>query len=323
MPAIQDTIIQAVNLKGHKILADKNTLCIILEDLSPNLYKERDFIDKVYNNEVGKILCKACTSELSKKAEYLREADKYLDEENGRNASWRKRLLSYFEKAVMEKYGEELSVTNAEKSVQRMEGNKDTSKAGTDSKTKIIEEKLSVTKAGKPLQRTGDNKDTSKTDTDSKTKIIEEMNLGKYYENKGQMETAFKHYYQAANLGDAKGQFLIGYMYEYGEGTNKNLVQAVRWYAKAAAKGNRGAQHNLGFFYYSGNGVVQNYRKAFEYFMMAAEQGKPDSMCNIGVMYEYGQYVRKDRREALKWYKKALDNGDPNAERYYLSLLRR
>ena len=69
--------------------------------------------------------------------------------------------------------------------------------------------------------------------------------------------------------------------------------------------------------------TLANYRKAFEYFMMAAEQGKPDSMCNIGVMYEYGQYVRKDRREALKWYKKALDNGDPNAERYYLSLLRR
>lgn len=100
MPTIQDTIIQAVKAKGYRILEDKDALCVILEDLSPGLQSERGFIDKVYNNRVGKILLNAYLSDPSGKEEYLREADEYLDRENGRNETWRKRLLSYFEPAI-------------------------------------------------------------------------------------------------------------------------------------------------------------------------------------------------------------------------------
>lgn len=100
MPDMRATILQAVQLRGNRILADKDRLCIVLEDLSPELQDDLAFIEKVYNNDVGKLLLQACTTSGEKRRELLRAADVYLDEENGRNPKWRKRLLSYFERAV-------------------------------------------------------------------------------------------------------------------------------------------------------------------------------------------------------------------------------
>lgn len=148
-----------------------------------------------------------------------------------------------------------------------------------------------------------------------------EMAAGKTCEKKGQLEAAFRHYCNAADFGDAKGAFYVGYMYERGEGVQKNIKSAVEWYTKSAKMGNRGAQHNLGFFYYSGIGVERNLKLAYELFMMAAKQGKADSMLNIGVMYENGEYLAKDYHKALEWYRKAADNGNSDGERFYYTLL--
>lgn len=147
-----------------------------------------------------------------------------------------------------------------------------------------------------------------------------EMAEGEICEKKRQLEEAFRHYYNAADLGDAKGAFYVGYMYERGEGVQKNIKSAVEWYTKAANMGNRGAQHNLGFFYYSGTGVKQNFKLAYEFFMMAAKQGKADSMLNIGVMYENGEYVAKDYNKALEWYQRAENNGNSDGGRFYKTL---
>lgn len=147
-----------------------------------------------------------------------------------------------------------------------------------------------------------------------------ELASGETCEKRGQLEAAFRHYCNAADFGDAKGAFYVGYMYEHGEGVQRNIKSAVEWYTKSAEMGNRGAQHNLGFFYYSGTGVEQNLKLAYEFFMMAAKQGKVDSMLNIGVMYENGEYVAKDYHKALEWYRKAADNGNSDGERFYNAL---
>ena len=147
-----------------------------------------------------------------------------------------------------------------------------------------------------------------------------EMVAGETCEKRGQLEEAFRHYCNAADFGDAKGAFYVGYMYERGEGVQRNINSAVEWYTKSAKMGNRGAQHNLGFFYYSGIGVEQNLKLAYEFFMMAAKQGKADSMLNIGVMYENGEYLAKDYHKALEWYRKAADNGNSDGEQFYNAL---
>lgn len=147
-----------------------------------------------------------------------------------------------------------------------------------------------------------------------------EMTAGEVCEENGKLEEAFEHYKKAADLGDAKGAFYVGYMCERGEGVHKDIEEAFSWYNKAAKMGNRGAQHNLGVFYYNGISVRQDYKLAYEYFMMSADQGKADSMLNIGVMFENGQYVKKDYQKALAWYQKASDYGNTDAAQYYNAL---
>ncbi len=96
MITIQDTIKKAMDIKGSEILMDKKRLCILLEDLSPNLKEERDFIEKVYSDGIGKIIYDIYSAEEELRMEYIYDADMYLEENYGFNEKWRKRLLSYF-----------------------------------------------------------------------------------------------------------------------------------------------------------------------------------------------------------------------------------
>lgn len=101
MVTIQDTVRRAISIKGPKILMDKKNLCILLEDLSPGLAEEREFIEKVYNDGVGKILFDAYSADEEGKKEYLAEADMYLESQCGFNEKWRRRLLFYFAEVIL------------------------------------------------------------------------------------------------------------------------------------------------------------------------------------------------------------------------------
>ena len=283
MPTIQDTISRAIMIIGTPILKDKEYLCVILEDLSPELSEELEFIRKIYNDEVGKFFYEAIIEDKNEiKSTLLKDADRYLDLENGRNPIWREKLISFFRNPIMK------DSCIKDEDIRRQDSSSD--------EEKII-----------------------KWQEDA----IKEMELGEFYEKKGDMINAFKHYYNAATLGNAKGAFFVGYMYEYGEGVKKNLEYAAEWYLKAAHAGNRGAQHNIACFYYTGTVVNQDYKMAYEYFNAAAIQGKADSMLNIGVMYEHGEYVNKDIKKALEFYMRAADNGDENGRKYYYALMKK
>src|ERR1700723_2570184 len=48
-----------------------------------------------------------------------------------------------------------------------------------------------------------------------------------------------------AEQGDAKSQWALGAMYNYGRGVPKDYVEAVRWYRKSAEQGYAKAEFNL------------------------------------------------------------------------------
>jgi len=50
---------------------------------------------------------------------------------------------------------------------------------------------------------------------------------------------------EAATLGNADGQLMVGEFYYFGQGTAKDRREAVRWFQKAAAQGNAAAIENL------------------------------------------------------------------------------
>ena len=63
-----------------------------------------------------------------------------------------------------------------------------------------------------------------------------------------------------AEAGDATAQFILGGMYENGDGVAEDLTLARHWYEKAAAQGFADAQFNLGVMYENGNGVAKDLR---------------------------------------------------------------
>ncbi len=77
----------------------------------------------------------------------------------------------------------------------------------------------------------------------------DQLKLGeKYYYGKSVHKDKFKalnYYLQAAEKGNAKGQFWSGYMYEEGLGTSRNLMEAKRLYLQAIKQGHTEAKTRL------------------------------------------------------------------------------
>jgi hypothetical protein len=77
-----------------------------------------------------------------------------------------------------------------------------------------------------------------------------------------------------AEQGNASAQYILGIMYEYGEGVSQDMVQAMYWYRKAAEQGLSDAQFFLGAIYYNGEkGITKDYSQAIFWLRKAAEQG--------------------------------------------------
>jgi len=124
----------------------------------------------------------------------------------------------------------------------------------------------------------------------------------------------FQTCHKEALEGDAKAQFLLGVMYDIGEGVVQDYKEAVKWYRKAANQGDAKAQFNLGTMYFNGEGVVQDYKEAVKWYRKAANQGYANAQFNLGTMYYIGEGVVQDPKEAVKWFRKAANQGDAKAQ---------
>lgn len=135
-----------------------------------------------------------------------------------------------------------------------------------------------------------------------------------YYEKKRYVD-AFSWYKKAAEQGYVLAQAQLGYMYEVGEGIEKDYNQAEYWYKKAAEQGYAYAQCNLGEMYEFGRNLTNNYcvrietkhgkrylpndnnivrvdyKQAEHWYKKAAEQGYARAQCNLGEMYLEGRWL--------------------------------
>lgn len=58
-------------------------------------------------------------------------------------------------------------------------------------------------------------------------------------------DKAVRLYTKAASLNNPRAMFMLGGMYERGEGVKKNLIEAVVWYKKSASLGSVSALKQL------------------------------------------------------------------------------
>jgi S1-C subfamily serine protease len=130
----------------------------------------------------------------------------------------------------------------------------------------------------------------------------------------GDYATAFREFLPLARAGDRYIQFIVGLMYDFGEGVIENDSEAGRWYRRAADQGLAEAQFNLGNMYRRGEGVPSNDAEAVRWYRRAAEQGYANAQFNLGFMYDFGEGVPGNDVEAVRWYRRAADQGNANAQ---------
>ena len=96
----------------------------------------------------------------------------------------------------------------------------------------------------------------------------------------------FAHLRQAAEQGNAMGQYILGGCYRYGEGVEKDCVEAVKWYRKAAEQGDAYGQCSLGDCYYNGKGVDKDEAEAIRWYRKAADQGYWEAKLKLESLHE-------------------------------------
>lgn len=87
---------------------------------------------------------------------------------------------------------------------------------------------------------------------------------------------------QAAKAGKARAQFLVGRMYESGEGFARSLDAAFEWLERAAGAGIMEAQYDLGLLY----ARVGNSRDAYFWFRLLEKNGYPGAAQNAARLSE-------------------------------------
>ena len=167
--------------------------------------------------------------------------------------------------------------------------------------------------------------------------VISQICLGGMYEHgigkAKNLKKAFEYYEKAADnslnslfefdkfalkiypsQGNTQAQHHLGYMYQFGIGTAKNLQKAFEYYEKASNQGYTHSQYNLGIMYEKGTGTSKNLEKAFEYYEKSANQGHVHSQNRLGYMYQFGIGIAKNLEKSLEYYEKAANQEDPAAK---------
>ena len=110
---------------------------------------------------------------------------------------------------------------------------------------------------------------------------------------------------EAAKLGHVVSQALLGYFYINGIGVERDYSKGIYWLEKASEGGNIAAQNNLAYLYQYGLGVDRNYTKAFQLYEKSAEKNNAYAFQSLAGMYYKGIGVEKNPRKAFDMYAKA------------------
>ena len=110
-------------------------------------------------------------------------------------------------------------------------------------------------------------------------------------------------YERAAELGEQKAHFSLGYLYGLGEGVAKDTAKAIRHFEAAAVKGDAYARNSLGVLEYNAG----NYDLALQHYMIAAKLGYQLSLDNIKTLFMKGLATKADYAEALRGHQSAAE----------------
>ncbi len=165
------------------------------------------------------------------------------------------------------------------------------------------------------------------------------------YDNTQGSTDALAQCLKLANQEDARAQYQLGNMYQYGDGVRVDMQSAEAWYLKSAEHGYADAQYALGSLYniapetalsnipnfnsspdISGPGVLTAQSnlgtdfelclqigdgpiEAIKWYRLAAAQGHTDAQLKLGEIYQQGRGVPPDDMLAYMWFDIAAKHG--------------
>ena len=138
------------------------------------------------------------------------------------------------------------------------------------------------------------------------------MNLAYYYHDKD-IKKAASYYQKAADLDDDQAVVELSYLYENGEGVEKNDEKAVELLDKAVGLENFEAMNKLSIRYLEGRGVERNYEMAealFNNIISLDESLSEKEKASYNVYYQLAERYEefaKDDNAALDAYKQGYD----------------
>ncbi len=110
-----------------------------------------------------------------------------------------------------------------------------------------------------------------------------------YYLGRGMPRPDYKQAYtwfqRAMEKGDAWSTAKLGYLYQMGYGTPKDIDQALKLYQQAASQGEKTAMTALGRIYFYGKERPRNLKVAEDWLKSAMEQGSVDAMVEMSHLY--------------------------------------
>ena len=120
---------------------------------------------------------------------------------------------------------------------------------------------------------------------------------------------------QAAEQGNARGQFILGICYHRGAGVARDVATAIKWYRLSAAQQDPDAAINLASLLETGEGTARDFAEAVKWYRLAAAAGNGRAQYRLGLCYRDGTGVDIDLGEAATWLRRAVQaTGDREAK---------
>ena len=122
--------------------------------------------------------------------------------------------------------------------------------------------------------------------------------------------TDFDAVKRSADAGNMNAASIVGMAFSYGEGTQRDIDQALSYRRKSCAGKNAFGCAGLGWHFHTGNGVAQDFSKARSLYEEACASGSLGACSNLGAIYKTGAGVEKDYSEAFRLFDMACTAGN-------------
>lgn len=127
-------------------------------------------------------------------------------------------------------------------------------------------------------------------------------------------ERQIQYLEKLAEAGKAFACIMLGDAHQKGQGTAKNVKEAIRWYEQAVANGIPFGNECIGLLYYEGKDIPVDYQKAYEYFTKDERKKSFCTTYSLGEMFRKGLFVSKNDKKACDYYEAIVYDDSPYAE---------